>query len=195
MSLEHKAVVLPKISTDSDGVEIHLPGLLSQLLISNPNLYGEMQESRSAYWRNLVRAFEETPDDFYSAWHYLNRHPLFWTLGGTRNKPSPVHEKYLQDEYGIDEGALEISVVKVDPETDSINQDDIERNTQTQIWYEICMTHWPSQQDDIRVHAYELDGGSSTYEECVVKAAKQVHEVYGNDRRVFDEEHGGRCVD
>lgn len=188
MTLEHKpvnAAGLPVLATDVPESSACY-SLLAEMLKENPDLYVEIQASRVGKWRKLVRTFEENPDDFHSAWHYLNEHPLFWSLAGTRAKPAEAHEKYLVHENGFPH-ALDIFVMKVDPKTRRV-EDDESRNTKTEVWYEICMTHWPSQYDDVRVHAWQIDGGGETYEEAIVKAAQQVHETYGNDRTIFDKE-------
>lgn len=186
MSLEHKDFELPKLPTDiSDEDWARMSGDDSAFHFSSRDLYADLQGYRAEEWAATVKAFEENPDDVYNAWQYLNRHPLFWYLAGRRDKPVEAHEKYLQAEHGVREG-LETCVVKVNPETRSIDEDET-KNTKIEFWYELCFTSWPGQWDDVRTHAYTLDGGGDTYEACVIKAAKQIHEVYGNDRRLFDE--------
>lgn len=188
MTLEHKAVSLPPVSTD-----IEMPNgggnFLAALMQENPTLYADIQRDRTAQWRRQVRDFEQAPDDFYAAWHYLDRHPLFWYFAGTKDRPAPFNEKHIQTEGGLAEG-LDILVVKVDPKTGNASPLDKE-NTKTRIWYEVCFTHWPAQHDDPRTHVWQCDGGGDTYEEAIIKAARQIHEQYGNDRRIFDEERAG----
>lgn len=187
MTLEHKVAVLPQAPTEVTQEEIDKDGLFGEVLKNNPNIYRDRQHARGKRWREVVRAFEEQPDDFCNAWRYLNCHPLFWYFGGTRHRPMPFHEKYIETERGMVE-ALEISVMKVDLETCRVS-DDESKNTKTEVWYEICIvSSWPSQCDAVRTHAWQIDGGGDTYEEAVIKAARQVHDAYGNDRRIFDEE-------
>jgi hypothetical protein len=190
MTLEHKPACLPEVSTEVPVRDSPIPNILGELLQENPDLYGDIQSSRHAEWRRTIRAFEEEPDDFYNAWHYLNDHPLFWYFAGNRHKPLPFNEKYIETQRGMPE-ALDISVMKVNPATGRISCDKSE-NTKTEVWYEICVvSEWPAQYDAIRTHVWQIDGGGDTYEQAIVKAARQLHETYGNDRQTFDAERSG----
>lgn len=191
LELERLPIELPEVPCDTP--EDHQgKGFVDEKirkLMTDRNLYAQIQEHRHREWTEIVRAFEAEPGDFYRAWHYLNQHPLFWCVGGRRNKPMPVHEKHLIHDRGVAEG-LDLSVVKVDPNTRRVEMVEEgsgeDPNTQTEVWYELCFHRWGAQYDDVRVHVWQADGGGDTYEEAVLKAAQQVHDLYGNDRQIFD---------
>jgi hypothetical protein len=188
MTLESKPIELPEVPCDTS--EDSGKGFVDEKIRSimgNPDLYRQVQKSRAREWRRTARDFEAEPEDFYRAWHYLNLHPLFWCIGGRRTKPMPLHERHLIHDQGINQG-LDVTVHKVDPKTGQVELEEPgeDRNTKTEVWYELCCYRWGSQYDDVRVHVWQADGGGDTYEEAIVTAAKQVHERYGNDRRIFD---------
>jgi hypothetical protein len=151
-------------------------------------LYRDLRGYRTQEWADTVHVFEANPRSFYNAWHYLNNHPVFWTFGEPRDGEIPeVHERNLQHEHGMTFGnGLEVTVHRVDPKTDSTSEDPA-RNTRTEVWYELSLTHWPTHPHyPHHIHDYEGDGGAKTYEKAIVKAARRVHELYGNDRRILD---------
>lgn len=153
-------------------------------------LYRDLQGYREDAWRETVRAFEANPGSFSNAWHYLNNHPVFWTFGDVRDGKHPeVRERNLQHEYGMTFGCgIEVTVNRVDPKTRRIS-DDPALNTRTEVWYEVALTHWPTDPHyPIRIHDYECDGGAKTYEKAIVKAARKIHQRYGNDRQILDAE-------
>lgn len=187
MSLRHKPIELPPVPCDTP--EDSGSGIVDEKLrkiMTSPNLYEQIQAARVREWTQIARNFEDDPEDFYRAWHYLNHHPLFWCIGGRRDKPMPLHERHLMNDRGVPEG-LDIAVMKVDPKTNQVEPDE-SRNTKTQVWYELCFHRWGAQYDDVRVHVWQADGGGDTYEKAIVMAAKQVHKRYGNDRSIFDRE-------
>jgi hypothetical protein len=151
-------------------------------------LYRDLQGYRESDWDDTVHVFEANPRSFYNAWHYLNNHPVFWTFGEPRDGKVPeVHERNLQHEHGMTFGnGLEVTVHRVDPKTNSTSEDPA-RNTRTEVWYELSLTHWPTHPHyPIHIHDYEGDGGAKTYEKAIVRAARKVHELYGNDRKILD---------
>lgn len=151
-------------------------------------LFRDIGRNRESEWWETCRAFEANPE-FYNAYLYLSQHPVFWWFPTpARGKPGRevFHERNLIDDRGMFEG-MEFTVHRVDPETGSVSEDPM-RNTRVEIWYEVCMTRLPPQDTSIRVHVWQMDGGAPTYEEAVIKAAKQIHKKYGNDRRVLDKE-------
>ena len=95
--------------------------------------------------------------DFYTAFHFLYSHRIF-------------EGRYLQGLY--------VEVVKVDPETESISDDEA-RNTATRVWLETGPGG---------AHDLDLDCGGATYEEATVELANLVHEKYGDkqtDRAIW----------
>ena len=104
--------------------------------------------------------------DFYEAWHYLEEHVIF------------------QDEYGESRfrECLDIEVVKVNPETKEIDEDEF-KNTASRIWLE-CGPY--NKNDEMLgfcyTHDIELDCGGKNFEKAIRKLAKRVKKVYGNDK-------------
>lgn len=145
--------------------------------------YKDIQDSRASHWAELVERFEANPD-FYNAYHWLNHHPLFWTFHQGDGRLPVVHEKHLVNHFGMPE-ALDIDVVRFDPETMAVS-DDPARNTELRVTWELDAIGTLG--ETIRTHVYKLDGGAPTYEEAVIRAAKKIHKKYGNDRQIFDEE-------
>lgn len=95
---------------------------------------------------------------FYEAFHYLLNHP------------------YFKGEFVP---ALEIEVVKVNPETDCID-DDRSKNTDVRVWLE-CGTVVDSPSDCFcsrYSHNYLLDCGGNTFEEAIIRLAALVQENY-----------------
>lgn len=137
-------------------------------------LYPDLQQMRKEEWERRARAYEADPEDFHTAWHWLNNHPVFWYFGKER------HERNLCADRGVFEG-LEFVPVKVNPETLRID-DDSSKNTLVQIWVEVFMSSLRQPGGGIRLHDVECDTGGATYEEAVVKVAKRIYERYGNDR-------------
>jgi hypothetical protein len=191
--LEHKQIDLPSIPWKMDKDEKRWHRKFNEEYLGAPKptlLHLQLQEAREDAWRATVLAFEANPGDFYNAWKYLANHPVFWTFGPLRDgKPPLVHERTLQHEYGMTfEPGIEISVHRVDPKTGRASDDDA-LNTRTGVWWELSLTHWPTHANyPVRIHDYAGDGGAKTYEKAVVKAAKRVHDLYGNDRRILDAE-------
>ena len=99
-------------------------------------------------------------DEFYDAWMFLCGHPIFV------NKDDPTHDA---SEWYFTRN-LDIEVVKVNPETDEI--DDIKtKNTKTSVWLE-CGTN--------KDHDIDLDCGGDTFEEAIIKLAELVKRKYGD---------------
>lgn len=65
-------------------------------------------------WARALKAYEKTPEDFYTAWEFLAFHPANqtreWVKGGKITSPHSMFEQNL-----------DIMVVKVNPETDRID--------------------------------------------------------------------------
>jgi hypothetical protein len=148
-------------------------------------LYQKLQERRMEEWTRKVQAFEED-QTFFNAWRYVENHPLFWRFSAPpRLGGGWFHEEFLIHDQGIADG-LDIQMVLVNPETDHIDEDP-EKNTSIRIWYEVMPCPLGNRVQH-RIHAYEADGGGSTYEEAIIMAAREIHRIYGNDRRVLEAE-------
>lgn len=104
--------------------------------------------------------------DFYEAYHFLSEHHYF------------EHGKWKEPMF---EEALTIAVVKVNPLTDAIG-DDNNLNTKTQIWLECGpWEELPEHEWHGYVHDIDLDCGGDTFEDAIVALANLVHEKYGEN--------------
>lgn len=149
-----------------------------------PTLYRDLSQMRQEKWRRQAGEYEAHPGDFYVAWWWLQQHPVFWYFGGNRH-----HESTLQWERGTDEG-LEFRPVKVNPETERID-DDKARNTALRIWVEVFPCSMTGGRDGIRLHDYECDTGGPTYEEAVIRVAREIYAVHGHDRQALHRRWSG----
>lgn len=111
--------------------------------------------------------------DFYNAWHFLETHPMF---------DLEESSLFLQ--------CLEIEVVKVDPETKRIH-DEERRNTEVRVWLECGPWVRPEElRKDERRHFpdgvasidRQLSCGAPTFEEAIRKLANRVARRYGRSR-------------
>lgn len=114
---------------------------------------------------------------FYESWDYLENHPAF----REEIVPGMVTPAFQK--------ALDISVVQVNPENDTIDDDD-SKNTKTQVWLECGM--WESIEEMVLpagvncpegfygafCHDVNLDCGGDTFEEAIIKLAKLVKKHY-----------------
>ncbi len=169
-----KPVVWPEI--DSSGEP--------NAFLAWPNLYEDLATGRRERWEFICRGYEQNPDDFYNAWMWVHHHPIFWYFAPRRR-----HESTLCWERGTDEG-LEFRVVKTDPETKRI-EDDEERNTLTQVWVEVFPSSLKDDGRDGRLHDYLCDTGGDTYEEAVIEVAREIYGRHGNDRVKLTEDWSG----
>ena len=100
--------------------------------------------------------------NFYDAYHFLKNHPMF-------------NGRFLE--------ALDIDVVKVNPDTNSID-DDRNKNTKTRVWLE---TGAYIEDDPLPIecspfyHDYYLDCGGDTFEDAIIQLAELVIKHYGKD--------------
>lgn len=146
-------------------------------------------------WRGIVDEYEANPGDFYFAWRYLNYHPAFWAFRHGSAEPKPyslkrrLHVKHLIEDDGI-RRCVNITVTKVNVETRSTED---EGPLETEVWVDLGQQSWPQEVNpkdpntfDCNYHDHLLDTGGPTVEVAVLRAAHNVWEVYGNDRRVCD---------
>jgi hypothetical protein len=104
--------------------------------------------------------------DFHDAYHFLSEHHYF------------EHGKWKEPHF---EESLSIMVVKVNPETKAID-DDESKNTLTNVWLECG--NWEDIPDhgwSGYVHDMELDCGGDTFEEAIINLANLVLEHYGEN--------------
>lgn len=98
--------------------------------------------------------------NFYDAWIFLNEHKMFRHLF---------------------ENGLYTMVVKVNPETNEID-DDLSKNTKVQVWLE--HGPWEKSADAIfpqHTHDWDLDCGGDTFEEAIIELANLVKKHYNDD--------------
>ena len=83
---------------------------------------------------------------------------------------------YYNNMYGSSmfKVSLDIDVVKVNPETDAVDDDD-SKNTKVQIWLESGSY---DDESDACTHDYELDCGGDTFEEAIINLANIVYQKY-----------------
>lgn len=97
--------------------------------------------------------------DFFQAFHYLKEHPAF-------------------KEYFVE--SLDIAVVKVDPKTKRI-EDEQSRNTETAVWLETGPVYEGKHREPIYTHDPDIDCGGSTFEEAIIRLAKNVARYYDHE--------------
>jgi len=136
-------------------------------------------------WQEIAGAYEASPGDVFRAWWYLDHHPVWWKFDQVRTNREEYpanHVCFLQHQGAMAAGWPEITPHKAAPATRSVSEDHA-LNTELEWWYEFgpgCLDGGCS------YHDYKLDGGASSYEECVLQIARKVWYYYGNDRRVAD---------
>ena len=93
-------------------------------------------------------------DDFYNSWLYLNNLECIFYKG--------IDHFYE---------CLDIEVVKVNPETNEID-DDNSKNTKTQVWLEFGgITYDETFKCLMGIHDIDLDCGADTFEEAIIELA------------------------
>lgn len=104
---------------------------------------------------------EKRITDFYEAWLFLNEHEIVYLNG--------VNYFYK---------CLDIEVVKVSPETLTI-ENDTNLNTKTQVWLEFGGIIKDENFGIIMpCHDINLDCGADTFEEAITKLANLVNNYY-----------------
>ena len=99
--------------------------------------------------------------DFYKAWHYLANHKHF------EDKRSPL----------TFEECLDIDVVKVNPSTKSVD-DNEKLNTETNVWLECGkMVFDKNVGGMIMSHDIRMDCGAETFEKAIIKLANIVENL------------------
>ena len=109
--------------------------------------------------------------DFYTSWEFLRKHKMFVDMWGDN----------------IFLSTLSVDVVKVNPETNSIDRDR-SKNTKVQVWLETG----PYIIEDNKgycTHDIELDCSGDTFEEAIIKLAELVKKYYTDDgQRIYIDE-------
>ena len=186
-----KTINLPKIPTEYILQQFTDPDDLDKLHqeFDTEDMYEVSQADRIARWTKVVSLFENE-QSLYNSWQYLNNHPIYYFFDGKvwneDRIPNRFHEYYLQSDIAHIMHAWEIDPHLVNPATDMIDKDG-EKNTKLRWWMESGPLLWGEDPNlagsPVRGHDPDLDCGADTYEEALIKLAKRVHDVYGNDRR------------
>jgi hypothetical protein len=143
--------------------------------------WGDIQAMREDRWRQIVLAYEEKPEDFWVAWHWLNEHPLFYQCH------RDFHERGLVENRGILDGCVEVIPVKFNPETGRVSED-ATKNTRMEFWVEVFPRAMRPSRSGISLHDHPRDTGGDTYEQAIINVAKKIYDHHGNDRATLDEE-------
>lgn len=105
--------------------------------------------------------------DVHEAWIWLCNHPAF---------------NYDDDNNAMVDN-LSVSIVKVDPLTESINEDD-SLNTAIRVWIETGPVDYMADPEYPGywnwMHDENLDCGGATFEEAILELASLVEHYYGN---------------
>jgi hypothetical protein len=148
-----------------------------------PHVHRDWWDVIREEWARIAGEYESDPC-FYTAYHYLDNHPVFWEFRPWNDRYPVSHASYLRSEFRIGAG-VSFFVVRCDPEG-AISKDP-SLNTRTMIWYEFGKIELiPAGKKSTHWHDWKLDGRCGTYEEAVLEVARKVHDNYGNDRTIVD---------
>jgi hypothetical protein len=126
------------------------------------------------HWAELVERFEQSPEDVYTAYWYIDNHPVFWQFQEPRDGFPEDHVSFLEHEGAMSRGWPEITPHK---------------DEEGLFWsYEFGPRLLHPDQNGFRgsFHDWKLDGTSLTYELALLAVAGKIHKHYGNDRQVVD---------
>jgi hypothetical protein len=112
---------------------------------------------------------------FYDAWWFLCTHRHF-------NNNHLERINFFEDN-------LDIEVVKVNPETDRI-EDDESLNTKVQVWLE-CGGYYEDEETKLPIPSYDprFDCGGDTFEEAIINLAELVRKYEGDGTYTAVEEN------
>jgi hypothetical protein len=191
MELTKKETILPDVPHDGTlGLVLH--DMQGSVIFpeTKDTTFASIWDDIVETWQNCVADYEAEPGDFYNAWNYLDMHPAFWKFryGPADRNTLPLekrlHVHNLEHEYGIHR-CVDIMIWK--------GLDDDTREIETVVGIELGQYSWPEEfneddpnSGDKNYHDYRLDCYGKTVEEAILRAAHNVWEVYGNDRRVCD---------
>lgn len=182
MALPHKDIVFPEVDLSDDGGDPRWRGEKMERGEDGyyhyrrpPGAHAEHWKHTRETWEEIVRAYEATPDDFRSAWFYLDHHMIYWKFYPGARLPVN-HIVHLQDDYGFGSDSIVVGVSDVDGYPN--------------VWLETGHSEmFPSESlkgQHTQWRDPALDVRAGTYEKAVVKLARLVWEKYGNDRRIAD---------
>ena len=117
--------------------------------------------NRKAYATEEDTDMSDKMDEFYDAWTFLADHPIFIRDDDLVKEPH----------YFCFQRNLDIEVVKVNPETNAID-DDKALNTKTAVWLECGIEE--------NHHDIDLDSGGDNFEDAIIRLAMLVRDKYGD---------------
>lgn len=150
-------------------------------------MFAGLRDDRREEWKQILSDFEENPD-FFNSHRYLNHHPLFYRFAFPSTAQRRIHERFLESDNGLDSRNVSIMVFKVNPETNSADNEFPEKNTRIRVYCEAGPTYWKDRDGTVLDYIAQstLDPDlclhADSYEQLIVKLALQVHHRYGNDR-------------
>lgn len=132
-------------------------------------------------WAETVARFEENPEDVYSAYWYLDSHPVYWkfNLNGRHKDYPDNHVSHLEHD-----NAWERNSIWIKPGRD---EEGLHWSYETGQWDLFPVDHGGGEPFQAHYHDHHLDGHAATYEQAVIVLAGKVWSSYGNDRRIVDE--------
>ena len=116
--------------------------------------------------------------DFHEAYQWLYAHPIFQFEYNFGQELKVCWVKFSNEPAtgSFFYRAIDIDVVKVNPENDTID-DDKSLNTKTAVWLEIG-GEWEEKYNTCQSHYWHLDTGGDTYEEAILSLAELVYKYY-----------------
>lgn len=112
--------------------------------------------------------------ELVEAWQFLNNHKAFCSKFVDPSDNSTIYKNRFSE-------ALDIDFVKVNPETDAIDDDET-KNTLVQVWLECGRIEYVEElEQDMVSHDVDLDCGGATFEDAIIMLAGLVLEHYGED--------------
>lgn len=127
-------------------------------------------------------------NDFHDAWEFLVKHPIFEAKPDqARSYAASIARRHLSPFEHSFKATLDISVVKVNPENEEIDDDET-KNTETRVWLECGLWVSADELDEearrhhifgAPAHDIDLDCGAPTFEKAICKLAHLVAKKYG----------------
>jgi hypothetical protein len=154
------------------------PVVFPEVDVTGPHAWAAAWALTRRRWLDAVAGYEAAPGDFCNAWHYLDRHPVFWVFCPAPEGLPRNHRGRLRHWGGVAR-CVRVAAVKADPATGWIELDPA-RDTATWVWMEASPASMPGPGGGS--HDWDLDTQAPTYELAVVGLARAVWGMYGNDR-------------
>lgn len=136
----------------------------------------------------------KTMKRFYEAWHFLNEHPAFERTYADHRRGGYVSFRGRPHKEVRFDQSIDVDVVMTRPNDLTIDEDP-KKNTRVQVWIECG--RWMSAKelykgmtkeicdpagDGAFGHDPRLDCGADTFEEAIIKLARNVKKAYGDKK-------------